>query len=96
MIIGQSDQPGDKSDAVFTQQVKDFLFTDFPPSGAGHDLPARNIQRGRDHGIPGESGVAYYQLGNRHRITSHTHADAQVTTVTDKCACICKIQRHPR
>ena len=54
MIIGQTVQAGSQSDGAFTAQIRDSLFTDTPPSGPGMDLPATNIQRGRDHGIAGK------------------------------------------
>eukprot|EP00210_Caulerpa_lentillifera_P003168 g3027.t1 len=37
-------------DAHFSSAIQDFLFGD--PGNGGSDLTARNIQRGRDHGIP--------------------------------------------
>lgn len=37
-------------DAHFASSIQDFLFGD--PGNGGSDLTARNIQRGRDHGIP--------------------------------------------
>ena len=40
-----------KSDRFFTPTVRDRLFETKP--GNGFDLNAINIQRGRDHGIPG-------------------------------------------
>ncbi|KAB7503147.1 Myeloperoxidase [Armadillidium nasatum] len=40
-------------DQHITEAVQSFLFAQGPSFGFGSDLPARNIQRGRDHGIPG-------------------------------------------
>lgn len=42
-------------DQFFTKQITRSLFTDKPPFGPGMDLVSINIQRGRDHGLPGES-----------------------------------------
>jgi len=41
-------------DQFVTNQVTSHLFADDPPHGLGEDLASLNIQRGRDHGIPGE------------------------------------------
>ena len=54
MLIGGSEQPSGKVDSIISPQVRGGLFTDHPPFGAGHDLSALNIQRAREHGIPGE------------------------------------------
>jgi hypothetical protein len=35
---------------LFQPEVRNLLFDE--GNGSSHDLPARNIQRGRDHGIP--------------------------------------------
>lgn len=57
IIFGQISQAAEESDAGFSEQIKDHLFTLTPPDGPGTDLPARNIQRGRDHGIPSYTAV---------------------------------------
>jgi hypothetical protein len=44
-----------KSDRFFTPTVRDRLFETKP--GNGFDLNALNIQRGRDHGIPGYNSM---------------------------------------
>ena len=36
------------------------MFTETPPHGLGSDLAARNNQRGRDHGLPGENPVPVF------------------------------------
>ncbi|ELT97224.1 hypothetical protein CAPTEDRAFT_134931 [Capitella teleta] len=40
-------------DQFFTKQITKSLFTDRPPFGPGMDLVSINMQRGRDHGLPG-------------------------------------------
>ena len=49
-----SRQTSPSADTAMVQDVTNFLFcrTCFGSSGFGDDLAARNIQRGRDHGIP--------------------------------------------
>ncbi len=41
-------------DRHVTDEVTTKLFSELPPEGLGTDLVSLNIQRGRDHGIPGE------------------------------------------
>ena len=50
-LIGQSTQT---RDPFMTKQVTRHLFAEDPPHGLGEDLMSLNIQRGRDHGLPGE------------------------------------------
>ena len=40
-------------DSHITEQVTTHLFAEDPPLGRGTDLASLNIQRGRDHGLPG-------------------------------------------
>jgi len=42
------------TDQFITKQVTQHLFAKNPPHGLGEDLASLNIQRGRDHGVPGE------------------------------------------
>ena len=49
-LVGDSAQSRDQ---FITKQVTCHLFAKNPPEGVGMDLMALNIQRGRDHGIPG-------------------------------------------
>ena len=57
ILMGLVTQPAQTNDRFATDQITDLLF---PENGAdfGSDLVARNIQRGRDHGLP--SYVAFY------------------------------------
>lgn len=41
-------------DTFFTKQITTSLFTEQPPFGPGMDLLSLNIQRSRDHGLPGK------------------------------------------
>jgi len=53
LIRGLLDQPVQQYDRFITKQVTAHLFAESPPHGLGTDLISLNIQRGRDHGIPG-------------------------------------------
>ena len=56
VLVGSSGDQSPGPDSIFTQTISDFLFCGENcelASGFGQDLVARNIQRGRDHGIPG-------------------------------------------
>ena len=59
ILMGLVTQPAQTNDRFVTSETTDLLF---PEEGAdfGSDLVARNIQRGRDHGLP--SYVAFYDL----------------------------------
>ena len=59
IIMGLINQPSQTFDKDVTIQVTNFLFTD-KGIDFGGDLVARNIQRGRDHGLPGF--CCYYKL----------------------------------
>jgi len=53
LIRGLSGQSIQQYDRFITDQVTVHLFAEHPPRGVGTDLISLNIQRGRDHGIPG-------------------------------------------
>jgi len=53
LIRGISGQSIQQYDRFVTDQVTVHLFAEHPPRGVGTDLVSLNIQRGRDHGIPG-------------------------------------------
>ncbi|CAH1786066.1 unnamed protein product [Owenia fusiformis] len=53
IVRGHVHLPSQNTDAYFTEQMSCHMFTKDPPFGEGTDLPALNIQRGREHGLPG-------------------------------------------
>ena len=53
VLRGLCEQPSQTYDQFFTKQITKSLFTEKPPFGVGMDLISLNIQRGRDHGLPG-------------------------------------------
>ena len=57
MVKGLSKTPGDPWDNVFAEDIVNHLFEDPKKPGSGSDLVALNIQRGRDHGIPGYNAL---------------------------------------
>ncbi|XP_046358503.1 peroxidasin-like [Haliotis rufescens] len=64
LIEGIIQSPCQKSDRFFTLGVTDHLFQDFPTTGISFDLAARNIQRGRDHGLP--PYVAFHNFASQY------------------------------
>ncbi|MEQ9550425.1 MAG: peroxidase family protein [Coleofasciculus sp. G3-WIS-01] len=50
LLLGLASQKSQTIDAFIVDDVRNFLF---PAGNGGLDLPAVNIQRGRDHGLPG-------------------------------------------
>ena len=57
MVKGLSKTPGDPWDNVFAEDIVNHLFENPDKPGSGSDLVALNIQRGRDHGIPGYNAL---------------------------------------
>jgi peroxidase len=57
VVKGLSKTPGDPWDNVFAEDIVNHLFEDPKEPGSGSDLVALNIQRGRDHGIPGYNAL---------------------------------------
>ena len=52
LVRGLADQRGDLFDKIFPEDVTNHLFESKSGKG-GLDLVSLNIQRGRDHGVPG-------------------------------------------
>ena len=51
IVKGSSSQKCQKSDRLINNVVRNELFKNINPGNNGMDLAARNIQRGRDHGL---------------------------------------------
>lgn len=51
ILRGLASQRAAELDAAVTDEVRNFLFG--PPGSGGFDLTSLNMQRGRDHGLPG-------------------------------------------
>ena len=60
LLSGMTRQPSQKADKFVTEEVTNLLFKE--KKSYGHDLIARNIQRGRDHGLPSYAEF-YKQFG---------------------------------
>ena len=61
ILRGLSTQIAQEIDPFIVDDVRNFLFG--PPGAGGFDLAALNMQRGRDHGIPGYNAVRGLVLG---------------------------------
>ncbi|MEM6915769.1 MAG: peroxidase family protein [Verrucomicrobiota bacterium] len=55
ILRGLASQPAQEVDTMLVDDVRNFLFG--PPGAGGFDLASLNIQRGRDHGLPGFNEV---------------------------------------
>ena len=58
LLSGMTRQPAQRMDPFITEEVTNLLFRE--KKSFGGDLIARNIQRGRDHGLPSYS--EFYRL----------------------------------
>ncbi len=55
LLRGLASQRAQEIDSYLVYEVRNFLFG--PPGSGGFDLASLNIQRGRDHGLPGYNQV---------------------------------------
>jgi len=68
IVTGHTRQPCQKYDRYVTEDLTNFLFAEQHGLKFGTDLMARNIARGRDHGLPGYN--KFRQICNMSLITS--------------------------
>ena len=59
ILLGMMDKEADAMDMAFSESVTTFLFSEQPTVLPGIDLLAMNLQRGRDHGLPGKNSVLF-------------------------------------
>ena len=80
MILGLLNQNAQKVDGSFANEISDHLFQEHSPKRQtqfGGDLVARNIQRGRDHGIPDYN--TFRKICNLQPITSWTQRPIEMS-----------------
>ncbi|XP_013401626.1 peroxidasin homolog isoform X2 [Lingula anatina] len=92
IITGMCDMPAQTYDRFFTKQVTRHLFAETPPFGLGMDLTALNIQRGRDHGIPGYNFYRKFcGLRYAHSFEDFTSDFADASVIQE----LKKLYKHP-
>ena len=81
MILGLLNQNAQKVDGSFANEISDHLFQEHSPKRQtqfGGDLVARNIQRGRDHGLPDYN--TFRKICNLAPITSWSARPVEMST----------------
>merc|ERR1712244_147231 len=76
LVRGLVSQKGDMNDQIFSNDVTNHLF-ESSKGGGGLDLVALNIQRGRDHGLPGYN--KYREICGLGRATQFSHFSRQMS-----------------
>ena len=80
MVLGLLNQNAQKVDGSFANELKNHLFVEHSPKRQTHfggDLVARNIQRGRDHGIPDYN--TFRKICNLQPITSFSQKPIEMS-----------------
>jgi len=79
ILLGLVGDSSHAADQFLSKQVTCHLFAQNPPNGLGSDLFTLNVQRGRDHGIPGQ--ICYHNTiklyGHEHRVSKQVNIDVQ-------------------
>ncbi|MGB0717289.1 MAG: peroxidase family protein [Phycisphaerae bacterium] len=78
VLRGLAAQRAQRVDVAVIDDVRNFLFG--PPGAGGFDLPALNIQRGRDHGLPTLNGMRIALGLPAHATFGDVTSDADVQT----------------
>ena len=72
LVAGQGSSPAPSPGAWLSAALRGGLFSNGPlPHQGGQDLASRNIQRGRDHGLPGYA--AYRSLCSKTAVSHFSH-----------------------
>ena len=83
LLRGLASQPCQRIDPFVIDDVRNFLFG--APGAGGFDLTALNIQRGRDHGLPGYNDVrealGFGRASSFAEITSDSEIEARLASV---------------
>lgn len=76
LLRGLAAQRPQQIDGHLVDEVRNFLFG--PPGAGGFDLASLNLERGRDHGLPGFNQVRRDFGLPRYRRFAHIHTDSSV------------------